>query len=124
MSPVTITGDLAGLVLLAIAIAVAARKAAGHRPGPALTPPRFDVGNAGTAGATTAVAGTSLATDTAASGPAAAVPARPTALATSATRPGIPVQARWQARSAGLIEDRVPGPASLQLEEPVGAGDQ
>jgi hypothetical protein len=56
--------------------------------------------------------------------PAQRVPPRaPAAVAISA-------QPTWQSRAAnpprrpGLVEDRVPGPAALKLEEAVGPGDQ
>ncbi len=86
MGPVVTTGDLAGMVLLAIAITVAARKPTHGRE----APPGFGFISAMAAPAATAA----------------------------------PAQARWQARSPALVEDRVSGPAPLQLEESVGSRDQ
>lgn len=137
MGPVVITGDLAGMVLLAIAITVAARKPTDGRRAP---PPEFGFVSAIAAPAATAAAatgtaasnpapatnraGTGMAAPTAASNPAAAVVTGRPARAATASTPAIPAQARWQARSPALVEDRVSGPAPLQLEESVGSRDQ
>ena len=111
-------GDIAGLALLVIALAVTGISAFG--PDTSARPRRRRLLPAARRARSTAVP---------ARAPAASVPAqaswqpRP-----AATGQAVPWQRQpgWQTRPAprGLVEDRVPGPAPLQLEEAVSPGDQ
>jgi hypothetical protein len=109
MSHLTVAAEVAGLILLALAVALAnlrrtaARQARKRR---ARTRPALRL-----------VRGT---------GPAAArATAAGAARRRPAARPALSLVAdRAPAADRALVEDRVPGPAALQLEEPVGAGDQ
>jgi hypothetical protein len=95
MSPVTTAGDLTGLFLLATALVI-------------------------TALLTSARTIARRAADADRPPDAAEGPARPTA-------PARPDQARPSQASRpepGSVEDRIAGPAALELEEAVGAGDQ
>jgi len=89
MSVLSSAAELAGLILLALAVAAAGLRRRGKRA-PALRLVRPAPGQAGPGAA----------------GAAAAGPRRD-------RRPALV-----------LVEDRVPGAAALQLEEPVGAGDE
>jgi hypothetical protein len=109
MSRLTVAAEVAGLILLALAVVLAnlrrtaARQARKRR---ARTRPALRL-----------VRGTA---------PAAPRAARSgTAMRRPAARPALSLVAdRAPAAAPASVEDRVPGPAALELEEPVGAGHQ
>jgi hypothetical protein len=107
MGSLTTPGDLAGMVLLAAAILVAASRLLAGRLGsnhPAMHP--LPVRHERTS-------------DQQHQGAQPPRPAQPAVV--------VPWQSNWQSRAgqpAGLVEDRVPGPAALQLEEAIGSRDQ
>ncbi len=96
MSAVTTTGDLAGLLLLAAAVTPVAVRRARRR---VAARPASSLRAARSR--TAALAGTS-----------------------EPSRAVVPAQGRWQAGPAPSVEDRIPGPAPLELEEAVGSSDQ
>lgn len=131
MGSVTTPGDLAGLVLLAAAVLTAAGRVA--------------AGLLAASHAAEHARRFSLARSPEQRPPARQPPTgyhqpqpQPPALALHVIGPSqpsmlaqpnlvIPPQSTWQCRAsqpAGLIEDRIPGPAALQLEETVGSRDQ
>jgi hypothetical protein len=116
-------GDIAGLTLLVIALAVTGISAFG--PDSSARPRRRRLLPAARRARTTAMP---------ARPPASSVPAqaswqpRQAASGQAATGQAVPWQRQpgWQSRPAprALVEDRVPGPAALQLEEAVSPADQ
>ncbi len=129
MGSLTTPGDLAGLVLLAVAVLIAAgRLAAG----------RLAANHAAEHARRFRLARTAEQQPPAGQPHTANGQPEPPALALHVIAPSqpprpaqpnlvIPSQSTWQSRAsqpAGLIEDRVPGPAALQLEEAVGSRDQ
>lgn len=94
MSPLTTPGDVTGLVLLAAAIVTTVSRVASRA---------------------------------AARHPGELPKAQPHVPAPAVPIWTVPVQATWQARvgqAPVLVEDRIPGPAPLQLEEAIGTRDQ
>jgi hypothetical protein len=116
MTFLTKPGDIAGLMLLAAGIVTVVARAAAIRitaSRPAQPAPSHHGQHAR--------AQHSLAQRVPAQRvPAQRVPAQ--RVAPRAPIVAIPAQSTWQSR--GLVEDRVPGPAALELEEAVGPGDQ
>jgi len=100
MSPLTAAGDITGLVLLAAALVMTSTRAAARTPlaGPRVTSTQPRTTNT----------------------PGQVRRQQPQA----AFYPSVPRQAIWQARQPDLVEDRVPRPAALELEEAVGLRDQ
>jgi hypothetical protein len=128
MSPVTNAGDMAGLLLLAAAVVTSAarvtvrsiaRRGAAGRDEPGAAGQAMTASQAVTAvqvptAGQSPTAGQALTADQAAGqSPATSAQHHPTA--------GTPAPAR---RPRSLVEDGVPGPAALQLEEAVGSGDE
>lgn len=118
MSPVTNAGDMAGLLLLAAAVVTSAaritvrsiaRRGAAGRDKPSAAGQGLTSGQALTTGQGL-TSGEAL---TACQAPTASAQGQPTA--------GTPATV---GRPLSLVEDRIPGPAPLQFEEAVGAGDE
>jgi len=107
MSPLTAAGDITGLVLLAAALVMTSTRAAARTP---LAGPRVTSAQPRTTNTQPRTTNT----------PGQVRRQQPQA----AFYPSVPRQAIWQARQPDLVEDRVPRPAALELEEAVGLRDQ
>jgi hypothetical protein len=111
MGSLTTPGDLAGMVLLAVAILVVAGRLAAGRVGPSRPAVHERTAEQRHQSGHPAWHQHQM------SDPAP--PAQPAVV--------VPWQSTWQSRAAqpsDLVEDRVPGPAALQLEEAIGSRDQ